>query len=531
VPELGQRPKLTNKVLFVLSAINLIDCINVTLLTPYVDEMVSDFMGLKKEDPQVGHVVGVLIGLYSVCEVFCSALWGTFADRFGRKPALLIGLGGSVIAPIMFGLGKSLPVVFAARALDGFFCGNIGVTRTCLGELADETNEAKAFGTLGVTFSFGLLIGPVLGGQLVHPARFAPGIFAGTIFDTCPYLLPNLTYATFAAIAWVIGAVFLEETLPRSSRRRCCIDRSGRGLQRQTSFTGTDPSGAPQIYPMHQAEARAGERATSRRFPRTLVVIIATYCAISGCNAAANQLFILMVSYPVERGGFDFGPAQIGFVQNSGALGLLLMQVFIYPKLCKKYGYFRVLFVGWSMFVTVWSFFPLYAVLADTSKFGNLWRFVGLSFMQFISNASLGMIFPTAFSLINRASSHLEKGAVNGIANSCGAIARGVYPPVFAIFLGWAAKPGRPDGIYLPIHALLLSSTAMLVCGSRGLREASRLTMQKLQRPIVQVVDQAEVSTDGSCGRGPSPASSAAAAPGVALAEGLRAGAAPLISG
>lgn len=108
---------------------NLIDCINVNLLTPYVDKMVSTFLDQSPQSPAVAHTVGMLIGLYSLCEVICSPFWGAFADKVGRKPALLIGLGGSVIAPIMFGLGKTMPTIFAARALDGFFCGNMGAPR------------------------------------------------------------------------------------------------------------------------------------------------------------------------------------------------------------------------------------------------------------------------------------------------------------------------------------------------------------------------------------------------------------------
>jgi len=250
-PPPRRRPRLTPKTLFVLGAINLIDCINASLLTPYVTSMVSDFMKLEATDPQVGHVVGLLVGLYSVCEVIFSVFWGWLADRIGRKPALLIGLAGSVVAPIMFGLGQSLEVVFFARALDGFFCGNVGVSRTYLGEIVDQSNETQAFNFLSLCFATGLFIGPMLGGQLVYPAHWAPGIFAGTIFDSRPFLLPNLTYAMFALVSWVIGAIFLEETLPRGGEAESAVARrpelEARTMQRQLSniSVGTDPSGAP----------------------------------------------------------------------------------------------------------------------------------------------------------------------------------------------------------------------------------------------------------------------------------------------
>ena len=60
------------KVLFVLSSINLIDTINMSLLTPYVDKMVSRFLGSDSDDPHVLWTVGLLVGSYSCdCDLFC----------------------------------------------------------------------------------------------------------------------------------------------------------------------------------------------------------------------------------------------------------------------------------------------------------------------------------------------------------------------------------------------------------------------------------------------------------------------------
>ena len=220
------RPRLTNKTLFVIAAMNLIDCINVNIMTPYAVEMVSTFLNKNPDSSDVHTTVSLLIGLYSLFEVIFSPFWGMVADRVGRRPCLLIGLAGSALAPILLGLGKSLPVIFAARALDGFFCGNLGVTRTYLGEVVDKTNEARGFSILALCFAMGLIVGPLLGGQLVFPARTAPSLFKGTLFDEYPFLLPNLTYAIFAAIAWIIGFFCMEETLPRS--KRCVRTASAR---------------------------------------------------------------------------------------------------------------------------------------------------------------------------------------------------------------------------------------------------------------------------------------------------------------
>ena len=61
--------------------------------------------------------VGMLVGLYSLCEVIFSPLWGTFADKVGRK------WGGSENAE---GVGRCCS--FAADTIVG--CSEIAGVRT-----------------------------------------------------------------------------------------------------------------------------------------------------------------------------------------------------------------------------------------------------------------------------------------------------------------------------------------------------------------------------------------------------------------
>lgn len=56
------------------------------------------------------------------------------------------------------------------------------------------------------------IIGATLGGVLARPAISLPTWFQGTIFDTYPYLLPNLVCAAVVVFGLTVGILFLEET-------------------------------------------------------------------------------------------------------------------------------------------------------------------------------------------------------------------------------------------------------------------------------------------------------------------------------
>lgn len=464
------RPKLTTSTLFVLGAMNLIDCINVSLLTPYVDTMVSDFLDKSPADPQVLQSVGLLVALYSLAEVLFSPLWGWLADRFGRRPVLLVGLLGSAVAPVLLGLSRDLPTAFAARALDGFFCGNLGVTKTYLGEIVDETNEARGFSFLAVCFSVGLIVGPFLGGNLVNPVDWAPGVFRGTVFDTFPYLLPNLTYAVMAGISWIIGFFSLEETLRREPAPSAAglLPSAPPTLARQFSTPKAredwvpplpiDPS--PLSAPSSPSVDRRGCALPCAHWPRKLSLMIMSYCLISGYFSAWGQNFILITSLPRSMDGFALEPSDIGLLQNCAGVGLLLGQLILYPYFTKRFGYLPCLTAGFIVNIIVTLLFPVYGMFADPDVFG-FWRYLPLAFMQAFGYLSISFCFPTMFVYINRFMEGLDRGQVNGWTNSGGALLRGLFP-IFSssmLSLGLASPiaGGRYLGVYVNAFAGLAS--------------------------------------------------------------------------
>lgn len=127
-------------------------------------------------------VIGLLSASYSLMHFLFSPLWGRLSDRIGRRPVMLIGLAGSAVAFLMFGLAKSLFMLFAARLLSGILSS--ATLPTAQAYIADTTSvedRAKGMGLIGAAFGLGFIFGPALGGVLTKygygfPALVASGL-------------------------------------------------------------------------------------------------------------------------------------------------------------------------------------------------------------------------------------------------------------------------------------------------------------------------------------------------------------------
>ena len=173
--------------------------------------MVSDFypdLSIK----ELGYKAGFLGSAFSLGSLCGNFMWGLAADRYGRRPALLGGLIGTVISAILFGFSPTFVVALLARFLWGFLNGNIGVSKTYIAEILDETNSHVGMSVFGVVGGIGRTIGPVIGGFLSTPADHYK-IFKGTIFETFPFALPSLTVALSCLIVFSMAYLELQETL------------------------------------------------------------------------------------------------------------------------------------------------------------------------------------------------------------------------------------------------------------------------------------------------------------------------------
>ena len=106
--------------LSVLIAVNCIDMMGFAMVLPLLP-----FYALKLE--ATPELVGWLIAAFSIAQLIASPIWGRVSDRYGRRPALLVGLSASAVAFLVFGLADSLWLLFLSRIVQGAGGGTTGV--------------------------------------------------------------------------------------------------------------------------------------------------------------------------------------------------------------------------------------------------------------------------------------------------------------------------------------------------------------------------------------------------------------------
>src|SRR4249919_1941349 len=124
---------------------------------------------------------------------------GSLSDRYGRRPALLIGLIGFAATSVAGAFVDSAPALIAARVGMGVFAALIFPTTLSVisNAFPDRRQRAAALGGWGAVVGAGVALGPVTGGLLLEH------FYWGSVF---------LALAPVALIAAALAFVLVPES-------------------------------------------------------------------------------------------------------------------------------------------------------------------------------------------------------------------------------------------------------------------------------------------------------------------------------
>jgi multidrug resistance protein len=125
-----------------------------------------------------GAVVGLLVSSFSVAQLLSAPIWGRFSDRYGRRPALMVGLGASAIAYVVFAYADSLWLLFLSRIVQGAGGGTVSVIQAYVADATRPEDRAKSLGWLSAATNAGVALGPVIGSWVQLWNKNTPGLVA-----------------------------------------------------------------------------------------------------------------------------------------------------------------------------------------------------------------------------------------------------------------------------------------------------------------------------------------------------------------
>jgi len=354
--------------------------------------------------------------------------WSRLSDHIGRKPVLLLGLAGTVVSTILFGLSRSLWALVLSRCLNGLLNGNLGVIKSMIAELTDETNVARGFSLMPMARAVGYIIGPFIGGVLSRPQDRWPDRFSHPFWAKYPYFLPCLIAAAYALVSLVLCAMYLKETLDYTPFIERSISKPSKTassesdeLHEESRDTPLKDDGKP--VPLHLL------------LTKPVVISIANYAMLALLDMSAMALVPLVWSTPIELGGLNFSPKSIGlWLSGYGCLNGVLQFVF-FPRVVGRLGPGRVVFTSVAMYVIIYSMFPFENLAAHHALHGSgtnaiVWLLVVL---QLASICITDMGFNSVFMFTAAAAPNKRSlGATNGLAQTVVAIQRTVGPAAAA---------------------------------------------------------------------------------------------------
>jgi multidrug resistance protein len=373
-----------------------------------------------------GFMVGLLVAAFAVAQLLSAPMWGRFSDRYGRRPALMVGLAASAIAYVIFAYADSMWLLFLSRLVQGAGGGTVSVIQAYVADAVKPEERAKGLGWLSAATNAGVALGPVLGSQAITFGRHAPGLMAAGL------CVLNIIFA-FKYLVESRDMVEARATKHRPGRSREAVAR----------------------VISHSSEPAAR--------------LIWIYAIGIGAFQGMNAIFALFLA-----ARFAVTSTTIGYFYTYIGIISVLTRAVILGWAVDRFGEARLSRFGQVLLATGLAVMPFTHRLTDPAAFAE--RFGGIlpgSIVALVPYLPLALAvallplgtaftFPCVTALLSRVIPSNERGLYMGVQQTFGGVARVLFP----IMAGWAFD-WFPELPFL-VSAALVAGTILLGLGMEG---------------------------------------------------------------
>ncbi|MFL5577029.1 MAG: MFS transporter [Gemmatimonadaceae bacterium] len=371
----------------------------------------------------VGLVTALLVTAFTVAQLVSAPLWGRFSDRWGRRPALLVALGASAVAYVIFGFATSLALLFLSRLVQGAGGGTVGVIQAYVADATEPEQRARNLGWLSAATNLGVFLGPVLGAFSVSLGS-GPGV---TVFGervALGHAAPGLIAALLCLVNMAFAWRFLRESNVGAAANRAAPSR--RGASRA----------AVARVVTHPAEPA----------PRLIWI----YAIAIGAQQGITTILALFLA---ER--FGVTAKTIGYLFMYIGGWSVLSRALLLGKALDRLGEARLSRVGSALLALGLAAIPF------------TYSLPALAVAVTLVPLGTAFTFPCVTAMLSRVIAPKERGLYMGVQQTFGGISRGIFPIVLG--LAWDhVAPGLTRGVPFWISSALVAFTIFLGMGMEG---------------------------------------------------------------
>ncbi len=144
--------------------------------------------------------LGLMTVAFMLAQFIFAPIMGSLADRFGRKPIILLSLAAFALANVGFLFAASTTAIIVIRAAQGALSAGLYPSAMgMVGDLMPENQRGRWVGIISASYAAGFIFGPLLGGVL---------------YDGWGYAAPFVVSAVLGILAFVAAVLFVTETRP-----------------------------------------------------------------------------------------------------------------------------------------------------------------------------------------------------------------------------------------------------------------------------------------------------------------------------
>ena len=301
-----------------------------------------------------GMAAGLMIAIFAAAQFIMSPIAGKWADQYGRRLMIIIGLFGLTLAMFIFYLFDSVWMLYFSRVIGGI--GAALVVPALFAYVADITTleqRAKGNSYISASMSLGIVIGPGIGGFL---ADFGLKI-------------PLLVSALISLVATIFSILVLKESRDTT---KVMVEQESVSLLTKMGTSVSKPYFIPLIITMVMSFG------------------LMAYESVLGLYVD-NQ--------------FSATPQQIALLITSTGIISVTVQLFVVDKIVTKFGEAAIL----NMFLGLATFAFLLSLFANS----YLYFFV-VTLLMFLATAILRPVLTT---LISKLAGN-EQGFAMGMNNA-----------------------------------------------------------------------------------------------------------------